>query len=413
MAIQTGLRLPGIPNTGGTACEIKDYEYRTGVTPYGVRQLREHLDTYYFQRGMGDRCGYTDRQYRNAGGTPKKFGQDVWGNSQFVIQVKEPLDKPSFPQFEHLRPDMTFFSYIHPASSIDLARGVALSGVTGIAYETVIVDGRIPMLEPMSIIAGREAVRKAASFVSAMGTHGVMMSEQNVTIIGGGTVGSWAAVEASSVGADVVIYDINPKKPETILLNIANDPSIPNFTADTLGRIKIFQDSDQGKIKRLLNTDTLVFAALLPGDQAPLLIDEETFLMLAAKNPGMVMMDVPIDQRGSTPFSFATDQLKPTYIVDRNGTRHNYGDFSAKGIIMSCIPNIPGGQATTATRMLTATTLPYALKIAELGVEGAVRAHPELRRGINTFGGFLTVDALADKPGFSEFYRSLNDLLGQ
>ncbi len=355
----------------GIPTEIKVKENRVACTPGGVRMLVRDGHTVLVQAGAGLGSGFSDEQYHEAGAALVPQAADAW-SAEFVIKVKEPL--PS--EFTYLRPDLVLFTYLHLAAAPDLTRVLLDSGTTALAYETVEIGHRLPLLEPMSEIAGRMSTIVGAYYLSkAQGGKGVLLGgvpgvlPGNVLVLGGGTAGINAGRMAAGLGAEVTILEVDIEKMRFLDITL-------HSSAHTL------YSNEQNLLERLPSVDLLIGAVLLPGAKAPRLIHRG---MLSMMKPGSVLVDIAIDQGGCAETSRPTTHDNPVYL------EHD--------VIHYCVANMPGAYARTATQALTNATLSYIVKIANLGCEAAMRQMPDLRAGLNTWQGKLIHPAVAQAHG--------------
>ncbi|WP_447554166.1 alanine dehydrogenase [Vreelandella sp. EE22] len=364
--------------------EIKNHEYRVALTPTGARELAGRGHTVSVQQGAGEGAGFADGDFEAAGARIETDVEALWQNAELILKVKEPQPE----EVARLKPGQTLFTYLHLAAEKTLTQGLIESGATCIAYETI-VDGKggLPLLAPMSTVAGRMAVQAGAhSLEKAQGGAGVLLpgvpgvAPGKVTVIGGGVVGENAARMALGLGADVTILD----------------RSIP--------RLETLDDRYQGRIKTVYSTadaldeaartsDMIIGAVLIPGAAAPKLITRK---MLASMKPGSVLVDVAIDQGGCFETSRPTTHAEPTYIVD--------------GIVHYCVANMPGAVARTSTLGLTNATLPFVLALADKGWQQALRDDDHFATGLNVHAGKLTYKAVAEAFGLE--YVASGPLLG-
>jgi alanine dehydrogenase len=355
----------------GVPKEIKEQEQRVALLPSAVEQLTKRGHTVLAEKNAGVGSGYPDKEYKNAGAEIIDLAKDVWGGADMIVKVKEPL-KAEFPL---LRKGQILFTYLHLAASKPLTEALLESGVTGIAYETIQVNGRLPLLEPMSEVAGRMSVVMGANYLAKYnGGSGVLLGgvpgvlPGRVVIVGGGTSGVNALRMAKGLGADVTILDIDVERLR--FLDIAMD----NF--HTLY-------SSEANLNHLMpETDLLIGAVLLPGAKAPKLI---TRAMLRQMKPGSVFVDISIDQGGCAETSRPTTHLQPTYIEEN--------------VIHYCVANMPAAYARTSTQALTNVTYLYVQLLADCGLKPACLKQPALAGGINTLDGKLTCKAVAEAHG--------------
>ncbi len=357
----------------GIPGETKVDEYRVSMTPAGVRELTEHGHDVVIQQGAGVASGFGDAHYIAQGATIAADADGVFSTAEMIVKVKEPLDH----EVARLRPGQILFTYLHLAPAPALTRGLCDAGVTAIAYETVEDrHGRLPLLAPMSEIAGRLATQAGAYMLSKpLGGRGVLLggvpgvAAANVMIIGGGSVGLNAAAVAIGMGADVFIFDVSIDR-------------LRELEAVFGGRCSTVHSSTLAIEELLPRTDLVIGAVLVVGDRAPFVIRAS---QLGLMRPGTVMVDVAIDQGGCFETSRPTTHHEPTFEVD--------------GITHYCVTNMPGAVPVTSTNALANSTLPYVLALAEKGVVGAIHADPGLRPGVNVAAGVPTHPAVARSVG--------------
>jgi alanine dehydrogenase len=357
----------------GVPTEIKTDEYRVALTPIGARELSEHGHEVIVQRGAGEGSSISDSDFEAQGARIVPSAEDVWGEADMVLKVKE----PQTPEVEMLRAETTLFTYLHLAPAPELTRGLCETGATCIAYETVEdAQGRLPLLAPMSEIAGKIATQAGAFMLEKpLGGRGVLLggvpgvAPANVMIIGGGAVGMNAAFIAIGMEADVFVYDKSIDRLRE--LDVAFG-----------GRASTVFSSTLSIEERLPDVDLVIGGVLVHGARAPHVI---TRSQLELMKPSAVLVDVAIDQGGCFETSRPTTHSDPTYEVD--------------GIIHYCVANMPGAVPITSTYALTNATLPYTLALADEGVVGAVRKIPGLKPGINVAGGKVTHPAVAEGVG--------------
>ena len=355
----------------GVPKEIKEQEQRVALLPSATIQLTKQGHSVLVETNAGLGSGYPDEDYVKAGAEIVEQAKDVFARADMIVKVKEPL-KAEFPL---LRRGQILFTYLHLAASKSLTEALLKSGVTGVAYETIQVDHRLPLLEPMSEIAGRMSVVMGANFLAKYnGGSGVLLGgvpgvlPGRVVIVGGGTSGVNALRMAKGLGADVTILDIDVERMR--FLDIAIE------SLHTLY-------SNEANLDDLMpDCDLLIGAVLLPGAKAPKLI---TRAMLRKMKRGSVFVDISIDQGGCAETSRATTHLDPVYVEE--------------GVTHYCVANMPAAYARTATQALTNVTYRYVELLANLGLEGACRKQPTLIGGINTRDGRLTCDAVAEAHG--------------
>ena len=355
----------------GVPREIKRHENRVALTPAGTHALVQAGHTVLIERGAGEGSGFRDEDYADAGAQLVPHPEAVWEAADLVLKVKEPLPE----EYRFFRPGLTLFTYLHLAADEALTRALLDRGVTAIAYETVQrADGSLPLLTPMSEVAGRMAPQVGAHFLErAHGGRGVLLGgvpgvpPADVVIIGGGTVGRNAARIALGLGARVTVLDVRPE--------------VLRWFDDVYGgRITTLMSNEYNIAHAVRRADLLIGAVLIPGARAPRLVTEA---MVRSMKPGSVIVDVAVDQGGS----IAT--------IDRV-TTHDAPTYERHGVVHYAVANMPGAVPRTSTLALTNATLPYVLDLARLGVEEAVRRDPALARGVNAYRGRLTHRAVAE-----------------
>ena len=355
----------------GVPKEIKEQEQRVALLPSATNQLTKHSHSVLVERNAGLGTGYPDEDYVKAGAEIVEEAKEVFARADMIVKVKEPL-KAEFPL---LRRGQILFTYLHLAASKPLTEALLKSGVTGVAYETIQVDHRLPLLEPMSEIAGRMSVVMGANFLAKYnGGSGVLLGgvpgvlPGRVVILGGGTSGVNALRMAKGLGADVTILDVDVERLRFLDIAIENLHTLY---------------SNEANLDDLMpDCDLLIGAVLLPGAKAPKLI---TRAMLRKMKPGSVMVDISIDQGGCAETSRATTHLDPVYVEE--------------GVTHYCVANMPAAYARTATQALTNVTYRYVELLADFGLEGACKKQPTLIGGINTRDGRLTCEAVAEAHG--------------
>jgi len=358
----------------GVPTEVKDHEYRVALTPPGARELVGAGHRVLVQAGAGEGSAISDAQYRGAGAEIVSL-EDVWSGAELILKVKEPL--PS--EYDLLRPDQILFAYLHLAANPELARVLLARRVRALAYETLQpADGSLPLLAPMSEIAGRLAVQVGAWCLQAQnGGRGVLLSGASgvrpakVVILGAGIAGTNACQVAVGVGAHVSILDVDPAK-----LRYVHDILGGHVTTVMSNRANIEEE--------VAAADLTVGAVLIPGARAPRLISRA---LVAAMRPGAALVDLSIDQGGCAETSRPTTHADPTYRVD--------------GVVHYAVTNMPGMVPHTATLALTNATLSYALEIADHGFAEALRRDPALRRACNVLAGHVTHPGVAESIGVS------------
>lgn len=354
----------------GLPKEIKNHEYRVGLTPASVRELKQSGHDVLVQSGAGLGIGVDDAQYLRAGAEITADADEIFEHAAMVVKVKEPQPE----ECRMLRSGQILFTYLHLAPDPEQAKLIQASGAIAIAYETVTDNvGRLPLLAPMSEVAGRMAIQVGAvSLQKAHGGLGVLLAgvpgvpPGRVVVLGGGVVGANAARIALGMGADVTIFD----------------RSLPRLAQldDLYGpRLKTAYSTAESVEEAVFNADLVIGAVLVPGAAAPRLVSRE---MLGQMRKGAVLVDVAIDQGGCFETSHATTHSEPTYVVD--------------GIVHYCVANMPGAVPRTSTFALTQATIPYVLKIANLGWRAALIDDLHLRAGLNVAEGRIIHPAVAD-----------------
>jgi alanine dehydrogenase len=359
----------------GVPKEIKDHEYRVALLPSAVYQLIKRGHQVIVERGAGAGAGYPDADYEQAGATLVDDHRKVFEKAGMIVKVKEP--QPS--ELPLLRQGQIIFTYLHLAASRALTEGMLKTGVTGIAYETIEVNRRLPLLEPMSEIAGRMSVLVGGYFLAKHnGGSGVLLGgvpgvlPGRVVVLGGGSSGINAARMATGLGADVTILEVDLERMRFLDITL--------HTAHTLY-------SSEAHLMSLLPTvDLLIGAVLVPGAKAPKLINRE---MLRHMRPGSVLVDIAIDQGGCAETSRATTHQNPVYVEE--------------GVTHYCVANMPGAYARTATQALTNVTYRYVELLADLGLAEACQKQPALVGGINVMDSKVTHKAVADAHGMPYF----------
>jgi alanine dehydrogenase len=353
----------------GVPKETKTDEYRVAMIPVGVEELTRCGHKVLIQAGAGQGSGIQDEQYSVHGAEILADAADIWKRADLIVKVKEPLPE----EWPHLRDGQIVFTYFHFAADEQLTQAVMRSGITAIAYETIKdARGTLPLLTPMSEVAGRMSIQEGAKFLERPfegrgillgGVPGVLPA--NVVILGGGIVGANAAKVAAGLGANVAILDVNLDR-----LRYLDDVMPRNVTT-------LFSDR-HNILDCLSRADLLIGAVLIPGARAPYLVRRED---LKRMNHRAVIIDVAIDQGGCVETARPTTHSKPTYIVDE--------------IVHYCVTNMPGAVGRTSTYALTNVTLPYVLQLAKKGPERAVRDNPALAQGVNIHQGKVTNKAVA------------------
>jgi len=367
----------------GLPKEIKDNEYRVGLTPAGVHALTAAGHTVYVQKSAGEGSGFSDEQYVKAGGNLLDTADEVWETGDMIVKVKEPVA----PEYPRMRENQLLFTYLHLAPELELTKQMLDRNVTGVAYETITDNnGRLPLLTPMSEVAGRMSVQVGATFLEKMnGGRGILLGgvpgvpAANVVIIGGGIVGTEAAKMAVGLGAKVTIIDRNLDR-------------LRQLDDIFLSKVQTLASSPYAIEEAISHADLVIGAVLVVGAAAPKLVTRE---MLKLIPQGAVLVDVAVDQGGCFETTHATTHSNPT--------------FYEEGVLHYCVANMPGAVPRTSTFALTNATLPYALDLANKGFEKAIKDDRGLQEGVNTYAGKLTYKAVADSQGLE--YTPLSSLL--
>ena len=353
----------------GLPKEIKDNEYRVGLTPAGVHALVAAGHTVFVQKTAGEGSGFADEQYVKAGGQLLETADDVWQTGDMIVKVKEPVA----PEYPRMRENQLLFTYLHLAPEFELTKQLLERKVTGVAYETITdKKGTLPLLTPMSEVAGRMAVQVGATYLEKMnGGKGILLGgvpgvpAANVVIIGGGVVGTEAAKMAVGLGAKVTIIDINLDR-----LRQLDDIFLSKVQTLASSRYQIHE--------AISHADLVIGGVLIPGAAAPKLVTRD---MLKDIPNGAVLVDVAVDQGGCFETTHATTHSNPI--------------FYEEGVLHYCVANMPGAVPRTSTFALTNATLPYALALANKGFEQAIKDDVGLKAGVNTYAGKLTYEAVA------------------
>ena len=366
----------------GLPKEIKDNEYRVGLTPAGVQALSGAGHEVFVQTTAGEGSGFSDEQYVKAGGQLLDTADDVWQTGDMIVKVKEPVA----PEYPRMRENQLLFTYLHLAPEFELTKQMLERKVTGVAYETIVRDGRLPLLTPMSEVAGRMSVQVGATYLEKMnGGRGILLGgvpgvpAANVVIIGGGIVGTEAAKMAVGLGAKVTIIDRNLDR-------------LRQLDDIFLSKVQTLASSRYQIEEAISHADLVIGAVLVVGAAAPKLVTRD---MLHLIPQGAVLVDVAVDQGGCFETTHATTHSNPTYYEE--------------GVLHYCVANMPGAVPRTSTFALTNATLPYALDLANKGFEQAIRDDAGLAEGVNTFGGKLTYEAVATSQSLE--YTPLDSLI--
>jgi alanine dehydrogenase len=370
----------------GVPKEIKNNENRVAITPAGVDALVLAGHEVLIERGAGEGSGFVDEDYVAHGAKILDSAEQVWSSADMILKVKEP--QPS--EYRYFREGLILFTYLHLAPEPELTQALIEKKVTAIAYETIQLDnGSLPLLTPMSEVAGRMSVQIGAQFLEKPkggkgvllgGVPGVLPGE--VVIIGGGVVGTNAAKMALGLGANVTLLDINPDR-------------LRQLDDIFHGRLRTLMSNSYNIAQAVKKADLLIGAVLIPGRRAPRLVTEE---MVKTMTPGSVIVDVAIDQGGSIE------------TIDRV-TTHSDPIYVKHGVVHYAVPNIPGAVPRTSTIALTNVTIPYAVQIANKGLEQALRDSRPLAKGVNVIQGHVTYQAVAESLNLP--YTPLDDVMGQ
>ncbi len=367
----------------GLPKEIKDNEYRVGLTPAGVNALANAGHTVFVQKTAGEGSGFADDQYVKAGGKLLETADEVWAEGDMIVKVKEPVA----PEYPRMRENQLLFTYLHLAPEFELTKQMLERKVTGVAYETITdSNGRLPLLTPMSEVAGRMSVQVGATYLEKMnGGRGILLGgvpgvpAANVVIIGGGVVGTEAAKMAVGLGARVTIIDRNLDR-------------LRQLDDIFLSKVQTLASSRYAIEEAISHADLVIGAVLVVGAAAPKLVTRD---MLHLIPNGAVLVDVAVDQGGCFETTHATTHSNPTYYEE--------------GVLHYCVANMPGAVPRTSTFALTNATLPYALDLANKGFETAIREDDGLREGVNTYAGKLTYEAVATSQNLE--YTPLESLI--
>jgi len=366
----------------GVPKEIKNNENRVAVTPGGVQEFVKHGHTVYVQHTAGNGSGFSDEQYVEAGARILGTIEEVYAIAEMIAKVKEPIES----EYLLIRENQLLFTYFHFASYEPLTHAMIKSGSVCLAYETVEVNRTLPLLIPMSEVAGRMSIQEGAKYLEKpMGGLGILLGgvpgvkPANVIVLGGGVVGTQAAKMAAGMGADVTIMDVNLNRLRQL------DDIMP-------ANVKT-QFSSEYNIREAIKTaDLVIGGVLIPGAKAPKLITKD---MLSSMKPGAVIVDVAIDQGGCFETSKPTTHAEPTYVVD--------------GVVHYCVANMPGAVPYTSTLALTNATLPYAIQLANKGWQQACKDNAELRLGLNVVNGKVVYEGVSQ--AFNLDYTPVSEVL--
>ena len=367
----------------GLPKEIKDNEYRVGLTPAGVHALAGAGHTVYVEKSAGEGSGFTDEQYESAGATMLETADEIWAEGDMIVKVKEPIA----PEYPRMRENQLLFTYLHLAPEFELTKQMMERKVTGVAYETITdKQGRLPLLTPMSEVAGRMSVQVGATYLEKMnGGKGILLGgvpgvpAANVVIIGGGVVGTEAAKMAVGLGARVTIIDRNLDR-------------LRQLDEIFLSKVQTLASSRYQIEEAISHADLVIGAVLVVGAAAPKLVTRD---MLHLIPQGAVLVDVAVDQGGCFETTRATTHSNPTYYEE--------------GVLHYCVANMPGAVPRTSTFALTNATLPYALDLANKGFERAIADDAGLWEGVNTYAGKCTYEAVATSQNIE--YTPLDSLI--
>jgi alanine dehydrogenase len=367
----------------GLPKEIKDNESRVGLTPAGVKTLSDSGHTVLVERSAGEGSGISDGEFQTAGGQLIETADEVWERGEMIVKVKEPVG----PEHERMREGQILYTYLHLAPLPELTQIMLDRKVTGIAYETITNDeGHLPLLTPMSEVAGRMAVQVGAHYLQKPeGGRGVLMGgvpgvlPAKVVIVGGGVVGINSIKMAVGLGANVVVLDKNLDR--------------LRYLDDIFGsQVKTLVSNPYTVQEAIASADLVIGGVLIPGASAPKLVTRE---MLKTMHRGAVIVDVAVDQGGCIETTRPTTHSNPTFFVD--------------DVLHYCVANMPGAVPRTSTFALTNATLPLALKLANKGFVNAVRSDANLKNGVNTYKGQITYEAVAESQGRE--YKPVGELL--
>jgi alanine dehydrogenase len=359
----------------GCVKEIKRHEYRVGLTPHCVKSYVDHGHSVVIQAGAGEEAGFEDAEYARSGASIEADRKKIFASCDMIVKVKEPQAE----EFGLLREGQILFTYLHLAADKEQTQALLARKVKGVAYETIrLSDGTLPCLKPMSEIAGRLSVQEGAKYLEKpFGGRGVLLGgvpgvpRGKVAILGGGVVGMNAAKIAVGIGAAVTILDVSPNR-------------LAYLDDIFRGQLATLYATEKNIQTVVEESDLLIGAVLIPGAQAPKLIKRSHLKSMKRR---AVIVDVAVDQGGCVETTRPTTHDQPTFEVD--------------GIVHYCVANMPGAVALTSTLALTSSTLPYGLKIADLGLEEAMRRNPDLKLGLNTYAGQCACPGVAEAFGLA------------
>ena len=361
----------------GCVKEIKKLEYRVGLTPSSVKEYTNHGHKVYIENNAGLNSGFTNDEYIACGAEILQEAADVWNKSDMIVKVKEPLAA----EYKYFREDLLLYTYLHLAADEPLTKAMLESKVKGVAYETIVEkDGSLPCLKPMSEVAGRLGVIEGAKHLEKpFGGSGILISgvpgtrRANVAIIGAGVVGESSLKMAVGLEANVTVLDINLNK-------------LTHLDQVYGNKITTLYSNNHNIEQACINADLIVSGVLLPGAKAPKLIKRDFYSKM---KPGSVIVDIAIDQGGSTEVSKATYHDNPTFVVD--------------GVVHYCVANMPGAVPQTSTVALNNATLRYGLLLADKGFEEAIKISEPLRHGVNTYDGKCTCPGVCEAFNLEHF----------
>ncbi|SDG58763.1 alanine dehydrogenase [Pseudonocardia oroxyli] len=348
----------------GVPAEVKDNEFRVALTPAGVHELTRRGHEVVVEQSAGLGSSITDDEFKTAGAELRASADEVWEAAELLLKVKEPVES----EYHRLRPDLTLFTYLHLAASRACTDALLAAGTTAVAYETVrTADGRLPLLAPMSEVAGRLAPQVGAyHLMSAQGGRGVLMGgvpgapRAHVVVLGAGVSGSHAVQIAVGMGARVTVLDLNVD-------------ALRRIDAQYQGRVETVHSTAYAVEKAVLDADLVIGAVLVPGAKAPTLVSNE---LVGRMKPGAVLVDIAVDQGGC--------------FADTRPTTHAEPTFRVHDTVFYCVANMPGAVPHTSTHALAAVTLPYAIALADKGWKQALRDDAAVAGGLNTWAGVLT-----------------------